>query len=122
MKSKVTKGLKETLVNHPEIQHVHFTASGHHFFTVHEYNSAIPGERDKNGLYARIQVKNLVDENNRVIELKHPVPSTRIVETATREEVLGAPMSSDLELSSAMLSGLSNEDRKKVEQIINKVK
>lgn len=78
---EITAQLKETLEQMPHLKEIHFDAKGNHYFNVHEHE----GEK-----YARIRPKSSKGEGkDRVNFPAVPFEETKIVETKTREEILG---------------------------------
>lgn len=91
MKSKVTKELQETLELKPNIEHVHFTADGHHHFRSFENGKS---------LYTRLREVRAkspkgVDLNKfehvPILDLKGNIDARFLItETVHRDEVLAA--------------------------------
>lgn len=82
--------LKQTLIDHPGISHVHFAQSGEHYFNVHKDDS-------NNGkLYGRTERTPVSNEAKSGIKdgttIKNiGVPSTMIIDSVAREVILSQP-------------------------------
>jgi hypothetical protein len=89
-KRRISKSLQNTVGENPHIDYVHFDTEGNHHFNVHESEN---GE-----LYARIEVKTKKDQNAREFKITTPILKSKIVESLSREQLLGMPAESDLTL------------------------
>lgn len=109
---KVSKSLQETVAANPHIDLVHFDTQGNHHFQVHEHKAEGKGADGSNdGLYARIQVTNLIDNKKNISKVvKTPIVSLKIVETLDRDQILNAEPESDL--LNMSLAGLTEAERK----------
>ncbi|MFL5807936.1 MAG: hypothetical protein ACJ749_00365 [Flavisolibacter sp.] len=92
---KISKELQDTVKMFPHIEDVHFTASGEHFFNVHEHQSV--DDKGKKGVakkYGRLNLEAVHvsnDGDRKIYKNKSvPAPETEIVKSLSREEVLKA--------------------------------
>lgn len=114
MKNKISKSLQETVQEHEHIDQVHFDAKGNHYLNVHEFKYEPKKTDDKetrkkgeeaNGLYGRIHVKNVVNnDTGSSFQIKYPIVTTKIVESVDREDILKAEPVSDLSINFGSLS------------------
>jgi hypothetical protein len=103
LKNKVSQSLQETVNANPHVKEVHFDMKGRHYFNVHTFKGVGKAEKD-NGFYAQIGVKNIVDKEGKQLRVESPNLTTKIVETASREDVLAAEPVSDLAINLNNLS------------------
>lgn len=104
MKSKVSQDLQNTVAEHAHIDKVYFDKDGNHYLNVHSFAPKTEKDKQLGGTYGRIAVFSKVDEKtNHTTITEHPVLTTKIIEEATREEILSAKPISNFE--SQMLSG-----------------
>lgn len=84
----ISEELKQTLVDNPEIKEVHFGANGHHYLNIHKSETV-----DKGAYYGRIiKIKGTKKgDNGQLIDSYSETPdlTTKIVQTLSREEILG---------------------------------
>lgn len=78
-KNKISEDLKMTLLSNPRIDKVHFRADGHHYFEAY---------RHEKSLYGFISTNNVMIKGQKV-EQKIPMFNTLVVETVSREDILG---------------------------------
>lgn len=124
--AKVSRSLQETVAENPHIDQVHFDGDGNHYFNVHEHDGAdfvgTDGKKVKSevkGLYARIQINNVVDNNGRKYDFRIPIVKTKIVESVDREDILAADAVSDMELSQALIATLTPDMQNSIKAIIS---
>jgi hypothetical protein len=98
-KARITESLKQTVIDNPAIDKVHFNANGGHMFNVHKHG---------NELYGRVIVDKVYDAKRKgAVETRTPVQSTKVVETVGREDIIAAEAVPDPK------SGLISLDGKK---------
>ena len=114
VKAKVSQALQETVNANPHIEQVHFDARGNHYFNVHKHTPKDKADKDAAGLYGRISVQNVVDKNSVKLSIETPIVTTKIVETASREDILNAEATNNL-----IPTGLTEEEQAAVEAIRN---
>jgi hypothetical protein len=104
---EVSQDLRDTLLANEQIEKVHFTKTGNHYFNVHEYEERVRA-KDGSGYSSRKTgkfyghllteiVEETVNLKGGAIDKKMklrlmPNPKAEIVETLTREEVLALPV------------------------------
>ena len=77
----ITADLQNTVRENEHITEVYFTASGKHYFNVHQHG----GEK-----YGRMATEAAQDVNGMGTSIAAPLEKERITETLTRDEVLNA--------------------------------
>jgi hypothetical protein len=79
--------LCETLETHPNIEDIHFNKEGEHFFNVYEHS----GKQ-----FGQITVEKIRNkEKNVTTTVRTPILKTLIVESASRDELLGGGAKTD---------------------------
>jgi hypothetical protein len=92
MAQKISDELKRTVGASKHISEVHFTASGEHFFNVHEHveKGKKPGAGKKYGRMKLEAVPSHVEGDRQIFKQSSvPMEEFEIVETLSRDEILG---------------------------------
>lgn len=80
---KISDALRDTVLTHPDIEEVHFTADGHHHFATPE---VINGKRYLRVDEVKSQIKTAQGLAAKIV--RTGVPHTEVIKTFTRDEIL----------------------------------
>jgi hypothetical protein len=90
--NKQLSELRDTLINMPHINEVHFTKDGDHFFEVHELNFDKSGKKGlttkKYGFLRTEIVPVMIGNDKKYKHVNVHTPESEVVETLSREEIL----------------------------------